>query len=149
MDDSNTYIDDAGASSTCWESHLELLSTIPWHLTDNGFTVNPLKCEWFIKYGLAWLLGNITPWGLKPYEENQHNPAHGQSTDVHWLMLFHWVHQFLLWHVAKSCTSLKAPLWLLGHQKGPTHQMDWQRRHCDCQNEVIHGSKCNLCLPWP
>jgi hypothetical protein len=39
------YIDDIGAFSNSWEEHMTLVSKILTLLQDNGFTVNPLKCE--------------------------------------------------------------------------------------------------------
>ncbi len=52
--DSDVYIDDVGAFSSNWDHHINLLATILWHLCENGFTINPLKCEWAIKK-IDWL----------------------------------------------------------------------------------------------
>jgi hypothetical protein len=43
--DEKVYIDDIGAFSQSWDDHITLLRTILTKLQDNGFTVNPLKCE--------------------------------------------------------------------------------------------------------
>jgi len=44
-----TTIDDIGAFSNSWEQHMALLHNILGKLQENGFTVNPLKCEWAVK----------------------------------------------------------------------------------------------------
>ncbi len=49
FDDAEVYIDDIGAFSPNWEHHLKLLCTIFTKLQENGFTVNPLKCNWAVK----------------------------------------------------------------------------------------------------
>ncbi len=47
--DANVYIDDVGAFSSNWNHHVNLLDTILHQLCKNGFTINPLKCEWAIR----------------------------------------------------------------------------------------------------
>jgi hypothetical protein len=43
--DTNVYIDDINAFSSDWGHHVNLLHTILRQLCENGFTINPLKCE--------------------------------------------------------------------------------------------------------
>eukprot|EP00957_Ditylum_brightwellii_P068634 5210793-Ditylum_brightwellii.AAC.1 len=49
IEDADVYIDNAGAFSENWESHIKLIDEILCRLRENGFTINPLKFEWAVK----------------------------------------------------------------------------------------------------
>jgi hypothetical protein len=49
IDNADVYTDDVGAFSKDWDYHVQLLITILHRLWENGFTINPLKCEWAVK----------------------------------------------------------------------------------------------------
>ena len=60
INDADVYIDDVGAFSHTWNDHFKLLGDILRCLCENGFTINPLKCEWAIKEA-DWLVIDLLP----------------------------------------------------------------------------------------
>ena len=65
-DEVETFIDDLGIFSMDFTEHMEKLKQVLQRLYDNGYIVNPLKCEWAVQE-TDWLGYWFTPDGLKPW----------------------------------------------------------------------------------
>ena len=79
VQDAEVYINDIGAFSNTWDHHINLLRIILTKLQDNGFTVNPLKCDWAVQETdwLGYWLNSIRLEALE--KENQHCPQNGST----------------------------------------------------------------------
>eukprot|EP00957_Ditylum_brightwellii_P162355 12362568-Ditylum_brightwellii.AAC.1 len=49
IEDADVYIDNVEAFSDNCESHIKLTDENLCRLCENGFAINPLKCEWTVK----------------------------------------------------------------------------------------------------
>eukprot|EP00977_Amphora_coffeiformis_P021539 scaffold9447_cov94-Amphora_coffeaeformis.AAC.1 len=63
------YIDDIKITSKSWNEHIKVVSEVLHRLQENGFTVNPLKCEWAVKetdfLGFWFTPTGVQPWAKK------------------------------------------------------------------------------------
>ena len=68
IENTEVYLDDIAVFSSDFDSHIILLEKILHHLQDNGFSVNPLKCEWAVQE--TDFLGHwLMPTDIKPYHK--------------------------------------------------------------------------------
>ena len=68
MEPVSVFFDDIGVFDPSFAQRLKTLDEVLMGLQENGFCVNPLKCEWCVKetdYLGYW----VTPTGLKPWKK--------------------------------------------------------------------------------
>jgi hypothetical protein len=68
MEDIEVYIDDIGIFANSKQQMFELQDEVLHRLEDNGFTVNPFKCEWMVQE-TDWLGHWLTPDALKAWKK--------------------------------------------------------------------------------
>ena len=69
LEEIEVCLDDIAAFLDDWESHLVLLEKLLTLLQENGFTVNPAKCEWGVQE--SDFLGHwLAPEGVLPWCKN-------------------------------------------------------------------------------
>jgi hypothetical protein len=153
--DANIYINDVGAFSSDWDHQLKVLATILCQLRKNGFTINPLKCEWAVKE-TDWLGYPLTPRGLKPWKKKIHAILHMNcpcnATELH--ILIGCVNYYGdMW---LSCTHILKPLMDQSglKKKAPIKWTDEMQKELDKMHLLMaadalatypdHNKQCNV-----
>jgi len=68
LEATEVYIDDCDVFHKDWDQHLDDLHKALKKLEDNGFIINPSKCEWGVQK--TNFLGHwLTPNGIKPWKK--------------------------------------------------------------------------------
>ena len=68
LDDVEVYINDIGIFSNNFDDYIRATKEFLKQLEDNGFTVNPIKCEWAVEE-TDWVGHWLTPTGVKPWQK--------------------------------------------------------------------------------
>jgi hypothetical protein len=147
--DANVYIDDVGAFSNDWDHHVNLLASILRQLHENGFTINPIKCEWAVKE-TDWLGYWLTPWGLKPWKKKidaiLHMECPCNATEL--CMFLGCVNYYCgMWlsraHILKLLTDQSSL------KKESSHWMDWWNAKSVWKNALAYDCQCSCSLSSP
>ena len=70
IEEADVYIDDIAIFDDDWKSHMKSLDLVLTRLEENGFTINPLKCQFVCENGESDFLGYwMTPTGVKPWSK--------------------------------------------------------------------------------
>ena len=68
IDNVEKYIDDIAIFSNNWNDHIRTLDLVFQRLQQNGFSINPKKCEWAVQE-TDFLGYYLTPNGIKPWSK--------------------------------------------------------------------------------
>ena len=132
IDNCDVFIDDIGNFSKSRQDYMFLLNEVWNLLQENGFTINPCKCEWAVKDS-DWLGYWFTPKGLKPWKKKidailqMDRPRNIKQ--LHYFLgaiNYYWDMWTWLSHVLRPLTDLTEKF-----------------------KESINGKGCILCVSWP
>ena len=146
IDEADVYLDDIGAFNSSWEEHMVTLEKILSCLQENGFTINPLKCEWAVQE-TDWLGYWLTPLGLKPWKKKIDAILHlNPPTTVKELCSFigaitHYRNMYP--HRAHILSPLTE---LTKHPKG---KIPWEAKHQQAFDQIKALMACDALLRYP
>lgn len=66
--DVDVYIDDIAICGNNYDEHMDKVKQVLKWLDENGFRINPLKCEWAV-HETDFLRHYLTPQGMKPWKK--------------------------------------------------------------------------------